>query len=583
MRKYRFLLAILLFWLVVQMVHAKSLNDVICEQSPTSATELKALIDAGADVNLIEGEDGWPPILCAAKFAKDPEIIDILCNHGVNLNSATDEDGRNALLLAAANNPELAIIKKLIEKGMHLMAKDGYNDNALILAAKYNENPEVIKFFLNSPLIDVNEKNTSGLTALSGVLLDSFAIRVKENAREVLQKCIATDRRETVRQLVKTMEEAYKSKRDADVLAILEKLDLPEAGQILAHSLKANNFQYAAEQIVKHYESPSTPASTPSPTDSVLEAILTTASDHYQENGFKEFIFGQSAEGFQFEKPRSDGLCDLIGTFKDYGLGFRDRNLVYVLRTYRPVADYTSAIKTTFGEITKIISGHCKNFGSDFSFLYGKQIYQNAVLVTEHIETKWQDGISICIFSKPFIREILYKLSPDLNMHLKIFKDIIVERQSKPFVSLAQDNRLPLPDSARLKGYLNKTYSGFSLSVLKANKDSSSNPGISFDQELSKETVSGYKGYLSLGQSLDAPNSELLSLIMDHRFFKPIFAIYFAGLAMKYFPPEGGNYQTSTDGTSTSFSYKWVCNSIGTITVTDSTVVISSVGKGKEL
>ncbi len=588
MRRYSFLLMISLFLATVQMADAKRLVEAFMEESP-SAVEIKALIDAGADVNFIDttGGNTQPPIVWAARNAKDPEIIDILCSHGAKL---TDGPANNPLLCAASANPELAVIKKLVERGSNLTAKDDENNTALILALKNNENLEVVRYFLNSN-IDINEKNKDNEAALF-VAMCGRGFEEEELipiTKEILRKSISADRNEAIEQLIKVLKLNYQASQESQmapeepVVAWVKQLGIPDAEQIVAYSLKANSLLYAAEQIVKHYE-PSSPPLSPDP---ALEAVLTTASDYYRENGFKEFIFGQPADNFQLEDPSRDEVFDLIGICKGYSLGFRDRKLVQVFKTYAPVADYTSVIKFTFGEITEIASGVCKEFGPptapSTSFSYGKQVYPDAVLVTNLVRNQRADAISIGINSKPFIKELFYKLSPEMDMHLKIFKDIVVERKSKPFSNLDQDNLLPLPDSAKLKDYLSKTSYGFSLSVLNSNKDNSSDPGISFNQSISNGAVSGYKGYISINQLLDTSNTKLLRRIMDYRCIKPIFNVYFASLAMKHFPPEGGKYYISTDSISFDFSYNWVCDSLGAITVTNSTVVVSSAGNRKEL
>ena len=67
--------------------------------------QVQAAVDAGADVNE-RGRNGVTPLMLAALFNRDPDVIQVLIKAGARL-ADTNSDGRTALQLAAqfSGNP----------------------------------------------------------------------------------------------------------------------------------------------------------------------------------------------------------------------------------------------------------------------------------------------------------------------------------------------------------------------------------------------------------------------------------------------------------------------------------------------
>ena len=84
--------------------------------------------------------------------------------NGANVNAASDND-TTALMFAALFNQNPEVIKTLIDEDADVNAKNKYGYTALIQAALFNQNPEVIKILINAGA-DVNAKSKSGSTAL---------------------------------------------------------------------------------------------------------------------------------------------------------------------------------------------------------------------------------------------------------------------------------------------------------------------------------------------------------------------------------------------------------------------------------
>lgn len=83
--------------------------------------------------------------------------------NGANVNAASDED-TTALMHAAIFNQNPEVIETLIDKGANVNAKNKDGSTALTKAA-FNPNPEVIKTLIDEGA-DVNAKSKSGSTAL---------------------------------------------------------------------------------------------------------------------------------------------------------------------------------------------------------------------------------------------------------------------------------------------------------------------------------------------------------------------------------------------------------------------------------
>lgn len=125
--------------------------------------DVKAKITAGVDLNA-RNEAGSSPLIMAASFAADPNIIAELIDAGADLD-AKDWLTGSVLANAARYNPNPDIINTLLKYGAAVNEED-INDEMtpLMFAAKYNPNPEVIKSLLAAGA-DVLARDVQGNTA----------------------------------------------------------------------------------------------------------------------------------------------------------------------------------------------------------------------------------------------------------------------------------------------------------------------------------------------------------------------------------------------------------------------------------
>jgi ankyrin repeat protein len=107
-----------------------------------SSKDVRIAIRNGGDVNVHDAENGWTPLMYAARYNPDPEVLAILLKSGAKVN-ARATNGATPLMCAAENNTNPEVIYTLMKGGAHVNARaDGWT--ALICAAGFNDNPEVI-------------------------------------------------------------------------------------------------------------------------------------------------------------------------------------------------------------------------------------------------------------------------------------------------------------------------------------------------------------------------------------------------------------------------------------------------------
>ncbi|GAB6098679.1 hypothetical protein JCM16358_05580 [Halanaerocella petrolearia] len=118
---------------------------------------IKALLEMGAEVNSIDKE-GFTSLLHAAKSTSNPKVINALVAGGSKVNSNSwlellsqlfKEGEVTPLMVAARYNQEVEIIERLLELGANINSRGPRGRTALIYAAQYNKNPEVINLLLD--------------------------------------------------------------------------------------------------------------------------------------------------------------------------------------------------------------------------------------------------------------------------------------------------------------------------------------------------------------------------------------------------------------------------------------------------
>ena len=126
--------------------------------------QLQAMLDTGADIHIVEPQYSWTPLHLAAGFAQDPRILELLLNHGANID-ATDVDGAQPLHIASGFNPRADIVSLLLNRGASLETQDSNGFTPLHWAAANASSPASADMLLRRGA-NIEARSSKGLTPL---------------------------------------------------------------------------------------------------------------------------------------------------------------------------------------------------------------------------------------------------------------------------------------------------------------------------------------------------------------------------------------------------------------------------------
>ena len=146
---------------------ANELGVKLCEicgrkYADTNISEIKELIDMGADVNAKSG-NGQVTALIKASVNGYKEIVEVLIQNGADVN-AKDIDNRTALMRASYNNYN-EIVELLLQNGADVNVKDIDSRTTALMEASLRGNKEVMEVLIQNGA-DVNAKCSNDWTAL---------------------------------------------------------------------------------------------------------------------------------------------------------------------------------------------------------------------------------------------------------------------------------------------------------------------------------------------------------------------------------------------------------------------------------
>lgn len=143
-------------------------DSAVAEFDPKSQREI--VVKGLTDIERLGGDAEFP---FDKEFWKNAtlEEVEELIRKGADVN-AKNEEGRTALMYAAEFNKNPEVIKVLLTNGADVNAKDKDGETALMSAVAFNKNPEVIQVLLNNGA-DMNAKDEIGRTALDFALVNN--------------------------------------------------------------------------------------------------------------------------------------------------------------------------------------------------------------------------------------------------------------------------------------------------------------------------------------------------------------------------------------------------------------------------
>ena len=130
-------------------------------------------LQAGADLNARLDAEESTPLHLAARYSKDPAVINALLNAGADLN-ARNKSNATPLHFAAMFNEDPSVITALLDVGANPNGDNRYTP-PLHCAARYNGNPAIITTLLEAGADLKAPDRSSSDTALD------FAIKYNHN------------------------------------------------------------------------------------------------------------------------------------------------------------------------------------------------------------------------------------------------------------------------------------------------------------------------------------------------------------------------------------------------------------------
>lgn len=107
--------------------------------SATKAREIKEILEKGADIN-IHNEWGLTPVMLAAQYNHSVAVLKALIEAGADIQEAEPKYRSNSLHLAANSSKNPKVIDALLAAGANINARNYLGETALIMAV--NTNPE---------------------------------------------------------------------------------------------------------------------------------------------------------------------------------------------------------------------------------------------------------------------------------------------------------------------------------------------------------------------------------------------------------------------------------------------------------
>lgn len=150
------------------LYYGNSLLNNLCSDKESTPAMVKALLDAGADVNARGSENETALIVCAEYGRAD--LVPTLLKAGADVNALKDRIQRGVAyttsrtaLMTASRRGYIEVVKLLLKAGADIDIKDSEGAKALFWAVE--SNVDIVKLLVNKGA-DVNHANAKNVTPL---------------------------------------------------------------------------------------------------------------------------------------------------------------------------------------------------------------------------------------------------------------------------------------------------------------------------------------------------------------------------------------------------------------------------------
>ena len=154
------------------------LTPFLCATANPNPNIIKILADFGADTKVTDLE-GNNALIIAGSNAKTPEIIEFLIDSLNFKVDAVGKSGFDSIFYASLNNTSVEILDCLVRYGAKLDRFYSNGLNLLMIASRFNLNPEIVKYLVAHG-IDINLRSKESVSCFEEIQEDNRPEIVKE-------------------------------------------------------------------------------------------------------------------------------------------------------------------------------------------------------------------------------------------------------------------------------------------------------------------------------------------------------------------------------------------------------------------
>ena len=113
-----------------------------------TAGDVRRMLSQGAAINQRD-QEGNTPLMRSLAQGVSFEVLSVLLDDGFASGSWRNRQGRTALMIACAHRPSLAVVRRLVEAGSDINARDQHGWSALLCAINSRASLDVVRYMID--------------------------------------------------------------------------------------------------------------------------------------------------------------------------------------------------------------------------------------------------------------------------------------------------------------------------------------------------------------------------------------------------------------------------------------------------